>query len=430
MSADKSNYDSRKLDAYFIDEYAVQNTTSNTQGNNLSSRIGLFKNRFTINNLSPQISEEFETSTFDLANKADPKANPNLNKSSPTYIKNPIEAGFEGLTHQGDFAFSYYFSKQITNYIDNLKSKNQTWNSKIIVNLTVLFGPRNILNRSGVRTFFEKTSNYNAILQVPGVEPDYFVSNKKSNTGRWGVSITDVDIKNAFKTHFNIDIPFKIVVLAAYSTGANGLNQTILNNIFSLNDLKRVIFFDCLYETSSGNTIDTIKKIKVLNASAQIIIYWASSPFANTLTANQQELSVVQKLPTHLSNSQNVIRLQGNHFYRYLTCCRIISAGIKDGAIVFNSDNDKQKFTQIESFLPVRGTIISDKAKFLSINKVIPPNTFILADLQTKFGVHLTSFLEPYIAKMHQKKLLGWASSGGEMHDLLIPEFGWEYLPY
>lgn len=139
MSTDKSNDDSRKLDAYFTDEYGVQNTTSNTQGNNLSSRIGLFKNRFTINNILPQISEEFETSTFDLANKANPKSNPNLNKSSPTYIKNPIEAGFEGLTHQGNFGFSYYFSKQITNYIDNLKSKNQTWDSKIVVNLTVLF---------------------------------------------------------------------------------------------------------------------------------------------------------------------------------------------------------------------------------------------------------------------------------------------------
>lgn len=436
---DKSVPEARMFDGFLTDEYAVVNTQANVMSNPLA-RVGLFKNKFTtVTNSGSATTEIFQTGVFDLKNMADPASNTALNSKSPGFVKNPIDPGFEGLTHAGDYGFAWYCSDEIITFWKGLNGT--AWDPAKKIQLTILFGPRNILCRSGVRSFFKISKNFNAILQVPGLEPGYLTNAKGSqNKGRWGVSINDTEISRQFKRFFGVDVPFDIVVLAAYSTGINGLNQTLLNNICTLSKVKRIIFFDCLYVSSSGNTGDAIKKIKRLNNNVQIIIYWSSLGKGNSMNAAMTDLTVVQNLAPVLSNGTNVIKLAGKPYYRCLICSRMIQSGLKDGLITL-SNTALTSFHKLEAVLPPRGTVISDAVKFKSFVSAGPPsgsvaledwyktNKGVVNDFNKFLGVAAGNTMSP-IAQIWSQKIPGWDGSvGEEVHDFLIPEFGWEYLP-
>jgi hypothetical protein len=435
---DKSVPEARLFDGFLTDEYAAANTQGNVMGNP-SARMGLFKNKFTTVTTSGSATTEiFQTGVFDLKNMADPASNAALNSKSPGFVKNPIDPGFEGLTHAGDYGFAWYCSDEIINFWKGLNGA--AWDHAKKIQLTILFGPRNILCRSGVRSFFQNSKNFNAILQVPGLEPGYLTNAKgNQNKGRWGVSINDTEIARQFKSFFGVDVPFDIVVLAAYSTGINGLNQTLLNDICTLSKVKRIIVFDCLYVSSSGSTGDAIKKIKRLNNNVQIMIYWSSLGKGNSMNAAMTDLTVVQNLAPVLSNGTNVIKLAGKPHYRCLICSRMIQAGLKDGLITL-SKTAETSFHKLEAVLPARGTVISDAAKFKSFVSAGPPSRSVALDDWYKtnkgtvddfnkfLGAAAGNTASP-IAQIWSQKVPGWGGSvGEEVHDFLIPEFGWEYL--
>jgi hypothetical protein len=437
--SDKSVPEARLFDGFLSDEYAAANTTANVMSN-LSARVGLFKNRFTIVGTSGSaITETFQTAVFDLKNMADPVSNAALNAATPGFVKNPIEPGFEGLSHAGDFGFAWYCSDEILNFWKGLKGA--AWDPARKIRLTVLFGPRNILCRSGVRSFFQNTRNFNAILQVPGLEPGYLTNAKGArNKSRWGVAINDAEIAKQLKSFFGVDVPFAIVVLAAYSTGINGLNQTILNDICTLSGVTRVIIFDCLYVSSSGNTGDSIRKLKRLNNNVQIIIYWSSLGGGNSMNDAKTDLTVVQKLAPELSNGTNVIKLAGKPQYRCLVCSRMIQAGLKDGLVTLATAAETS-FHKLEAVLPPRGTVISDAAKFSSFIPSGLPSGSVALDHWYNTNKRLVDdflrFLDlaagntaSPISQVWSKRVPGWAGSvGEEVHDFMIPEFGWEFLP-
>jgi hypothetical protein len=434
---DKSLPTARIFDAYFLDEYGVVNTASNTSVD-VSDRVGLSKNRFTTIAMSGStVSETFQSGRFDLSNRADPNSNSALNPRAPDYVRNPIDAGFEGLTHSGDFGFGYYFSDATRTYGSSLNGA--PWDSGKPVAISLLFGPRNILCRSGVRTFFEKTSRFSGIIQVPGVEPKYFANARgEPNKGRWGVSMTDTDIAKVLKDFFGVPVPYKVAVLAAYSTGTNGLNQTILNRIINLANVQRVIFFDCLYELSSGSTVNALKRIKSANSNVQIIIYWASvSDQSNSVSADMTQLKVVDALKPMITYSQNVIKLAGDRFYRGLTCSRIVNAGRRDGLINL-SPAAEAALNDLIAVTPARGTLVSDAAKYTSFVGSLPSSATRLDSWSSTNKAKFDAFYKfldsnsggssPLINQISNNQLLGWRSAGGETHDLLIPEFGWEFL--
>jgi hypothetical protein len=93
-----------------------------------------------------------------------------------------------------------------------------------------------------------------------------------------------------------------------------------------------------------------------------------------------------------------------------------------------------------EKIMPERGDMISDETMYKSMYGSVPGTKEILdrwydankkvVDDFFRFIVNNDGASDTIISQI-SKKALGWTVPvGSEIHDLLIPEFGWEYLPY
>ena len=425
---DKTDTKALEFDAYFVDEFGVVNIPSNV---NEKDRIGLHKSVFTDFTMSQgTIKESSRSGSETITNKADPTNNPTMTAKSG-YVRNPVEV--KGLSH----GLMFYFSEPIIDYWKSLPKDKKVWDTSKAINITLLFAVGTELNRSGIRSFFQKNNDFAAIILVPGIEPGQYENNKS----RWGVSLNDADIARLLKKFFSINVPYKIVILACYSPGMNGLNQTILNEIVDLKDVIRIVIFDCLYLVSSGPTVDTLKKIKYINPNVQIIIYWSSvSKSANSLDDSNSQLLVIQQARPVVTTSSNLIKVAGKKSYRALICARIAEAGTKENLLNL-SQNANKAFQALEKIIPARGDIISDKTIYKSVYGAIPATKVILDDWYYsnrkvvedfyKFVDAQDGTTQSIISQIWGNALLGWHGTvGSETHDLLIPEFGWEYLPY
>ncbi|GAB3931739.1 hypothetical protein [Larkinella terrae] len=425
---DKSNDKSLEFDAYFIDEFGLINDSTNV---NEPERIGLHKNIFTgLIKSGTAIIEEGQSGKIELPNMADPVSNPML-KGKSTYTRNPIEK--HGLKH----TFHYYFGKEVQDYFETLKkNKAAKWDSKQVIHLSLLFAVGTELNRHGLRTFFKNTTELTGVIVIPGIEPGFY-----NNKGRWGIAISDSKIKDLLNNYFQQDVPYEINIIAAYSTGINGINQAVLNDIIDLKHIKRVIFYDCLSaQFESGFAEKTIKKLKKNNPKIHVIIYWTSIE-GNTITPDKNHLIVVQNLRPTVSTFENVIKLQGLKWYRCLICSRIIQAGIQENLLNLSSQA-KDNFLELEATLPPRGSMISDEAIFkrfqgstLASNKTVLENWYnknkAIVEKFYRFLDNSSGNFPPIIKQIWNNAMLGYYGNvAEEVHDLLLPEFGWEYLPY
>jgi hypothetical protein len=455
----KANEKAVDFDAFFTDEFGMKNTDTNM---NNSARYGLHRNKFT--NLefskdedkSPTVripctgmlysanryeikkegkegfwTESSASGVESIKNMADP-AN-NIILKALLDAKKGVEQRVvvKGLSYD----FSYYFSEPIIRYCESLRYNKANWDQNKPINITLFFGRGTELNRSGIRSFFQENNDFAAIIVVPGIEKEDY------NSNRWGISLTDIEIAGLLEKFFSRKVPYRVVILSAYSTGINGLNQTILNRLINLTHVQRVIIFDCLLEFASGSTVNSLKKISSTNSNIRIIIYWSTpgSSDANKLIDNDSKLKVVEDLkPIGLSMNSNVIPLAHKRKpYRALICARILQAGIKENLVEFSA-NSKTAFEAL--VLPPRGEMISDKTMYKSVYGSLPPTKKILDDWYNsnkKKVDAFSAFLDPMdggvksLISQIRDKLMGWpAKEGSELHDLLIPEFGWEYLPY
>lgn len=427
MAKHKEHPDSRMFDAYFIDEFGVVNDASNTPE---PARFGLHKNIFTdFITVSGTVAESAKSGSATIPNMADPANNPLL-KARPGLVHNPVE--IHGLSDK----YSYYFSESVITYAEKIKADNSPWEADKPIKLTLLFAVGTEMNRSGLRTFFKDNTDMAGIILVPGIEP----GSEGSNKGRWGISLTDNDIKALLLNFFFIPAHYEVVILAAYSTGMNGVNQTVLNEILRLDKIKRIIIYDCLYLQSSGKTSDMFKKMKNINSNVEIIIYWSSvSSDANSLNASKSQLLVLNDAKPVITSTGNVIKLAGERMYRALVCTRIIQVAEQEGFFVLSSDR-LAAYKAITAILPDRGKVISDENMYKKIYGSLPSGHISLNDwylLNQKVVDEFYKYLDKrpkgsnslmeYIVKY---KIMGWLGAGAETHDLLLPEFGWEYLAY
>ncbi|MEU2898081.1 hypothetical protein ACWC4E_33215 [Streptomyces sp. NPDC001273] len=91
-----------------------------------------------------------------------------------------------------------------------------------------------------------------ALILVPGVEP------ASKTDPRWGVGINELDVRRLLETAVGRPVNYRISVLAAFSTGINGLNQTLAHDLVDVSRVERIVIYDCLYEQSSGGTATTL----------------------------------------------------------------------------------------------------------------------------------------------------------------------------
>ena len=242
------------FDAFYRDEWGVANTSANCEPKDAAARDGWHKNLFTtVKTTGGSVVEEPATFDEPFKNAADPNLNKGLkNKANPV----PPSA-------KRDFTMSFYCSDDVTAYAKGLAGK--PWTKPI--NLTVYFGVGSELNRHGIRSFFKNQANMQVFLQVEGIEKPQF-----------GVAPTDMDIKRALGRFFKVDpIPYRVKVLAAFSTGSCGLNQALLNELIDVTSVERLVFYDCLYSQQCGNTATAIRMLKAkVGGNLKIVVYKAS----------------------------------------------------------------------------------------------------------------------------------------------------------
>jgi hypothetical protein len=279
-----------------------------------------------------------------------------------------------------------------------------------------------------MRSRFEKLTNMQAIVQVPGDE-----------SVKFGISITTSQIRTVLNAFFGCDVPFKVTIIAAFSTGYNGLNQTLLNELVPLGDIERVVFFDCLYELGSGSTLQALQILKNRQPSAKIIIYQTSEKGNSYTDATNTILSVPRKTPQLFDSRLIISNLYQRNEYISLVCFRCIHSAVQE-SLFAPLLNWSRTYAAMEKAVSqvARGDMISNRIAFQTVFGSIPPGKTVFADWYASnkksvddFSKLLGSVKDPYSIRgvLWGQQLPGWPGGDGEeKHDLLIPEFGWEYL--
>lgn len=419
---------SLSFDSFYSDEFGRVNDDSNTFGVDIEARKGFHKNRFTsVFDINGQKKESSNFATISFANQANPEENSNL-------ILKQHGCPPKG---QDTKSASLYFSNSVINYWQHILSEKKKWDSPI--NLTILFAVGTELNRHGLRNFFESQTNMQGIIVISGVEVP------RDNPVRIGVSPSTVVLKSELKKIFGIEVEFKIKVLAAFSTGYCGLNICIQNELLNLSEVERLVFYDCLYLFGADcSTSVAVQKLKTkVDSSKFKLIAYKCTQAANSFADDTKTNLHPQLLSLFSSNRAGLIEnLYYNAFYTYLITHRALSSAFDDKIISFPNDSFKKAFEELKVVMPKRGYIISNLESFkyafgvnADTSKLTVFNDWVLQnrDRLRAFGKFLGTKSDSQSIRglLWQNALPGWGGGDGEEnHDLLIPEFGWEYLPY
>lgn len=425
----RTTISSLSFDAFYADEFGRINDDSNTFLDT-DARKGFHKNRFTnVFEINGQKTENSGFATISFANQANPNENSNL-------ILKQHGCPPKG---QDTRTATVYFSNSVINYWQHILTSKKKWDSP--VNLTVLFAVGTELNRHGIRNFFESQTNMQGIIVVQGVEVP------RDNPVRIGVSLSTEVIKSEFAKIFGMEVAFKVKVLAGFSTGYCGLNSCIQNELLNLAEVERLIFYDCLYLAGADvSTPVAVQKLKSKTDASRFKMIAYKCTQAGNSFADSAKINLHPQLTSLFSaGSKGLIEnLYYNVFYTYLITHRILSAAFDDKIISFPNEDFKKAFEDLKNVMPKRGYMISnleafkyafgvnaDTSKLTVFNDWAQQNKDILRAFGKFLGTK--SNAQSIRGLLWQNGLPGWGggpSDGEENHDLLIPEFGWEYLPY
>jgi len=421
--------DSLQFDAFYSDEFGVANAKNNIPGSSDTARIGIHKNRFTVVTGTGSSLRESgrNTSTLSLQNQA----NPRLNMA----ITDPYKQTHIPAKVTDEYDMGMYFSDATIAAVAK--------GADITIEVTVLYAVSTEMNRHGLRTFFEKAPAYRALILVPGTEPP-------RDPDRWGVAISDKQIEDLIKNQFPKNkkkIPYKVNVLGAFSTGGCGLHQTFLHDLIRLDQVERVIYFDCLYlnQCAATPTSPAIKLMKSRAPNAKIVVYKTSEEKANDFVKGSlyTKLSVVEMNPILFDRRGIIENLFQKTNYMSVVLYRVLEAAAADKIVAVPPILDKA-FKDLGAALASvpRGSFISNKVAYdyvYGVGVKTPPagktyfedwvvsNKAVLSAFSSKLGDPTVKDSVRYIVWNNQ--VPGWPGGlGDEKHDLLLPEFGWEFL--
>jgi hypothetical protein len=416
---------SLSFDAFYADEFGRINDDSNTF-TDIDDRKGFHKNKYTgvfeINGVWREHSN-FESVQF--KNQANPNINTNLKLKQ------------HGCPSGDDLqTATFYFSNSVFSYWQQTLKSGKKW--EVPINLTVLFAVGTELNRHGIRSFFEAQTNMQGIVVISGVEPP------RDGPVRYGVSPSNTQLAEELNKMFSVDVAFKIKVLSAFSTGYCGLNICLSNDLLNVSDVERLIIYDCFYLSGADcSTVTAINSlIKKVDISKFKLLAYKCSQGGNSF-ADASKVELHPSLVSLFKNKQGLIEnLYYNVFYLYLITHRSLAPAFEDRVISFPSPAFERAFNDLKILMPKRGGIISnlDTNKFVygsnsNINGKTVFNDWAKQNAAAlrNFGKFLGSKSDNQSIRglLWQNRIPGWAGGDGEEnHDLLIPEFGWEYLPY
>jgi hypothetical protein len=292
-----------------------------------------------------------------------------------------------------------------------------------------------------------------AFMQVSGNETPIF-----------GVAPDEAQIRSILDTFFGMPVQYRIRVLAAFSTGSSGLNQALLNDLVDVSAVERLVFYDCLYTQQAGDTATAIRTLKGKADSKLKIVVYKTSECANTFKEAADDCAEKRKTKCKafkkpkcldfnrmsvLVDNKGLIDPQGvvanlfqNASYISLIVYRALEGAVADGVISISKGN-QTIFDDMAALVAAspRGTVISSKACYQYVHGSLPAsghtlfedwataNSKVINAFSRKLGE--VSINGSFRRLLWTNSLPGWPGGDGEeKHDLLIPEFGWEYLPY
>jgi hypothetical protein len=426
-STSRSNLSSLVLDAYCADEIGVRNAPGNIDSSEPRGTPLLSKNKFT--NVTPRpggtgVSEGPQSLRMPLTNKANPRHNPAL---TPPNLQTDIPS-----SSADEYLVWVFVSPSTIAYAKSLAGA--PWTRPIRVSL--LYGVGFETNRHGLRTAFATRTEPSALILIPGIEP------KKKGDPRWGVGIDEFDLRRLLETAVGRTVKYQTKVVAAFSTGINGLNQTLFHSLIDVSSAERLVIYDCLYEQSSGDTAVALGLAKRRAGPNLKIVVYKCTTGGNSFTGGS-ELSVVVKHPGLIA-SAGIVNLFYPPAYTALITFRCLEGAIADGVLALPSGSSLETaFNRIKRIVPARGNVVSSAATWRYVFGSAPPTGKVLfekwatdkANIPAIMGFfkHLGSMSKADTVRqlIWGNELPGWPgiSDGDENHDLLLPDFGWEYLP-
>ena len=153
--------------------------------------------------------------------------------------------------------------------------------SKPRAKIALFFGVNSEINLFGLRSYFSASAE-SVLIAIPGIE-SAFSWNKLGVA--WGIGITTEMIKQLLAEAGVGGMEFTVEVIAGYSTGYRGVNETIINKLVDLGGLRRLVYLDAFYlhddapvapRTSpyhKKNTVWAVDTALTASASAQLFIY-------------------------------------------------------------------------------------------------------------------------------------------------------------
>jgi hypothetical protein len=302
--------------------------------------------------------------------------------------------------------------------------------------VTILFGTGTEANRHGIASVIAAAPQPTLLIIVRGIEPGNEINftspdgkqhvKVRANT-RWGVGITTASIESIITTRFGHLVPYDIVIAAAFSTGYLGLGGSINAKLFSLASLERIVVYDCLYRS----LMQPLAAAKALRGKKLEIIAYVVTGGGNDFKSKPETYA---SLALGGNQTWNYINLFFNTNYRAITSARVVDEGRSAGNPIITALPlaYEKSLNTLVNWLPPRTTVVSDWNVFTKIKGTAPTNAVTLTSLAANGKRLIADFFKGQAVAVQCFQhgwLLGWPTTPGEdWHDLLLVEFGWEYL--
>ncbi len=168
--------------------------------------------------------------------------------------------------------FHIYIPKQLaTDFV------NAPAGSKPKARLSLFFGVEPEMTLFRLRPFFADATS-SVLITIPGVERGW--TGVFSGFG-WGISTQMI---NDLMTSADLSgIDFSVEVMAGYSTGYRGVNQTIINQLVDLSNLTRLIYLDAWYHHDDHPLVASASPYYKKNTRWAIDTALGKSPSANVV---------------------------------------------------------------------------------------------------------------------------------------------------
>ena len=360
-----------------------------------------------------------------------PNPVPHQRMTDPDPKRGTLDPAVRTFTHEADYICFLSAEARALSVSDLLEKR---------LRVKLLFGTGSEAFRHGVCGAVEPSREPTLLIIVSGIEPEHNVTftdptNPTHSTtlranNRWGVGITRSTIENAIERHFGRVINHDVTVAAAFSTGYLGLQESIARSLVPLDRLERIIIFDCLY----GTLKPALDRVKALKGDTHIICYIVSeggNSFHKDAAKKSFDTLLLGKVPTW-----RYVNLFGNVGFHAIASARIVKEARTGPAPIITAlpATYEAALDALHAVLPGRNAIISDQRAFTAAKGGPPTGTTTLNAFmsnQTNASLVHSFFKQAEVTRhcIQRAQLLGWpAPPGEEWHDMILVEFGWEYL--